>query len=249
MADCISQGVFRPPLPKHLIFDEDRQIIEAFGISIEPDCDGKLVLFADNWCNRGAIVAEDSKDDIKLTEDDLYARCQEIIRRSNGELSWISRETAYTCTENRSDGFGGSAVFITSETVQFIATDAWLEQRKHETEIGDESQGTEVSSPSKPAVLDQVNARRGGYMNSSNQMAKEPTNEERAGRIDTVMRAYCITLEGRDFGGDEDDVKDLLADLMHFCERMEIDFEGNLRVARDNFEYERETETGISNLL
>lgn len=249
MADYISQGVFRPSIPKHLISMEDRQIIEAFGISVEPDCDDKLVLFADNWCNRGAIVAEDSKDDIKLTEDDLYARFQEIIRRSNGELSWISRETAYTCTENRSDGFGGSAVFITADTVQFIATDAWLEQRKHETEIGDENQDIEVPSLSKPAVIDQINARRGGYMSRPRQMATEPTNEERAGRIDTVMQAYCLTLEGRDFDGDEDDVKDLLADLMHFCERMEIDFEGNLRVARDNFEYEREAETVKSNVL
>lgn len=67
----------------------------------------------------------------------------------------------------------------------------------------------------------------------------EPTNEERAERIDTVMQAYCLTLDGRDFEGDEDDVRDLLADLMHFCERMEIDFEENLRIARTNFEAER----------
>lgn len=73
----------------------------------------------------------------------------------------------------------------------------------------------------------------------------EPTNEERAERIDTVMQAYCLTLDGRDFEGDEDDVKDLLTDLMHFCERMEIDFEENLRVARDNYEHEREAQTGI----
>jgi len=57
----------------------------------------------------------------------------------------------------------------------------------------------------------------------------------------------CLTLEGRDFDGDEDDVKDLLADLMHFCERMEIDFEENLRVARDNYEHERESAIGILN--
>lgn len=68
----------------------------------------------------------------------------------------------------------------------------------------------------------------------------EPTNEVRASRIDTVMQAYCQVLEGRDFDGDEDDVKDLLADLMHFCERDLIDFDDNLRVARDNYEHERE---------
>jgi hypothetical protein len=72
----------------------------------------------------------------------------------------------------------------------------------------------------------------------------EPTNEERADRINTVMQAYCLTLESRDFDGDEDDVKDMLTDLMHFCERMEIDFEENLRVARNNFEHERNAENG-----
>lgn len=77
----------------------------------------------------------------------------------------------------------------------------------------------------------------------------EPTNEERADRIDTVMQAYCLTLEGRDFDGDEDDVKDLLADLMHFCERMEIDFEENLRVARNNYEHERHAKNGTQNTI
>lgn len=67
----------------------------------------------------------------------------------------------------------------------------------------------------------------------------EPSNEERAGRIDTVMQSYCLELEERDFNGDEDDVMDLLTDLMHFCERMEIDFEENLRVARENYDHER----------
>lgn len=82
-------------------------------------------------------------------------------------------------------------------------------------------------------------------MSSQRRITDEPTNEERAERIDTVMQAYCLTLVGRDFEGDEDDVKGLLTDLMHFCERMEIDFEGNLRVARDKYEHEREAETGI----
>jgi len=68
----------------------------------------------------------------------------------------------------------------------------------------------------------------------------EPTNEERADRIDSVMQAYCNNLNSRDWEGDEDDVKDMLADLMHFCERMEINFEENLRIARDNYEHEKE---------
>ena len=86
-------------------------------------------------------------------------------------------------------------------------------------------------------------------MNQLDPQTDEPTNEERANRIDTVMQAYCLTLESRDFEGDEDDVKDLLTDLMHFCERMEIDFEENLRVARDNYEHERHAESGTPDHL
>ena len=67
----------------------------------------------------------------------------------------------------------------------------------------------------------------------------EPTNQERADRIDSVMQAYCLGLEGCDWDGDEDDVRDLLADMMHFCQRMEIDFEANLVVARNNYEAEK----------
>lgn len=81
-------------------------------------------------------------------------------------------------------------------------------------------------------------------MSPLDQQTDEPTNEERAGRIDTVMQAYCLTLQSRDFDVDEDDVKDLLTDLMHFCERMEIDFEENLRVARNNYTHERLAEQG-----
>jgi hypothetical protein len=239
MADYISQGVFQPTFPKHLISNEDRRIIEAFGISIEPDGDGKLLLFVNDWCNRGVIGTDDSKDGIELDEDDLYSRLQMIIRRSNGELTWISRETAYTCTGNKPDGFGGSAVFITADDVQVLATDSWLEQRKHEVENRDVSQDAEDPPPSKTERFRSSECEGGGYISPSSHLAQEPTNEERAERIDKVMQAYCLALEGWYFYGDEDDIKDLLTDLMHFCERMDIDFEGNLRVARDNYEHER----------
>jgi len=190
MADYISQGVFQPSIPKHLISDEDRRIIEAFGISIEPDGDGKLLLFAADWCTRGDIGADDSKDDIDLDEDALYSCLQTIILRSNGELTWISRETAYTCTKNMPDGFGGSAVFITADDVQFLATDSWLEQKKHEVENRNVSSDAEDLLPSQSGSFSSSEWKKGGYMSPSSQMAQEPTNEERASRIDTVMRAY-----------------------------------------------------------
>jgi len=77
-------------------------------------------------------------------------------------------------------------------------------------------------------------------------MAKVPTNEDRADRIDTLMQAYCQVLGGRDFEDDEDDFTNLLVDMMHFCERKRIDFEGNLRVARKDYLYDREMDAPVS---
>lgn len=150
MADYISQGAFQPSIPKHLITEEDRRIIEAFGISIDQDGEDKLFLFADDWCNHGVIDAENPKDDIELEEEELYSCLQAIIRRSNGELTWISRENAYTCTRNRPDGFGGSAVFVTADDVQYLGTCSWLEQKKHEAE----TRGSGPKPPIMCVVLD-----------------------------------------------------------------------------------------------
>lgn len=137
MTDYLSQSIFQPSIPKQLITDEDRRFFDAFSISIVPDGDDKVYLYAEDWCTAGVLPGEDPKDDIELSEDDLYDRFQEIIRRSNGELPWILKESSYSCSRMRPDGFGGSAVFITADDVQFCSTSCWLEQRKHETETGD----------------------------------------------------------------------------------------------------------------
>jgi len=136
MADYISQGAFQPSIPKHLITEEDLKILDAFRLTIMPEGDEKLSLFADDWCTAGYVENDDGEES-ELSEDDLYACLQGVIRRSNGEILWISKETAYTCTHNRADGFGGSAVFITADDVQFFGTSPWLEQRIHEAETGD----------------------------------------------------------------------------------------------------------------
>jgi hypothetical protein len=135
MADYISQGAFQPSIPKHLITEEDLKVFNAFGLTITPDGEDKMSLFADDWCTAGYVENDDGKES-ELSEDDLYACLQGIIRRSNGELPWISKETAYTCTRNLSDGFGGSAAFVTADDVQFFGTSSWLEQRIHEAETG-----------------------------------------------------------------------------------------------------------------
>lgn len=127
MADYCCQAVFQPNIPKHLINDEQRRIIEAFSITIEPDGDN-LYLYADDWCTN-AHLTDDNGTEKDLDEDDLFDCFQEIIRCSNGELKWISKEQAYTCSQMKPDGFGGGALFITADDVQYVSTSGWLEQQ------------------------------------------------------------------------------------------------------------------------
>jgi len=146
MADYISAGAFNPSIPKHLITQEDQEIFDAFGIITYPEGEDKVFLFADDWCTTGYIQNGDGGER-ELSEDDLYECLKGIIRRSNGELPWISRETAYTCSKNRGDGFGGSAIFITADDVQWFGTSSWLEQRITEAETGDTGPHSEEPEP------------------------------------------------------------------------------------------------------
>lgn len=153
MADYYSQAVFQPSIPKHLITYEDRRFIEAFSITFEADGEDKFYLYADEWCCNGYLDPEESGgEEIELTEDDLLNRFQEIIRRSNGELPWISKESAYTCSKMRPDGYGGGAIFITADDIQYCFTGQWLEQRVSEAETGDIGPGTDDPPLARPVV-------------------------------------------------------------------------------------------------
>lgn len=65
--------------------------------------------------------------------------------------------------------------------------------------------------------------------------AKEPTNNKRAERAMKAVGAW----RGYEVG-DEAELRDLLTDLMHLCRRDKVDFEGQLAIARRNFQDEPE---------
>ena len=153
MADYMNQSVFQPSIPKHLINDEDRRIIEAFSITFETDGEDKFYLYADEWCCNGFLNSDEpGGKEIELGEDELFARLQEIIRRSTGELPWISKESAYTCSRMRPDGFGGGTVFITADDIQYCFTSQWLEERISEVESSDTGPRTNDPPSPKPIV-------------------------------------------------------------------------------------------------
>ena len=128
MSDYDSQSVFQPLIPKHLLTDKDHTILEAFSIDIIPEGDF-IYLCANGSCTSACLHSEETGGVVELEEDDLFALFQEIIARSNGELPWVSMETAHTCNKMRPDGFGGSAVFITAVDVQYTGTSGWLTEK------------------------------------------------------------------------------------------------------------------------
>lgn len=75
----------------------------------------------------------------------------------------------------------------------------------------------------------------------------EPTNTDRAARIDETMEAYRTAQTGTpNRMEDPQDLSDLLADLMHWCKREGVNFEAELTTARTNFEAEIERQAELS---
>ena len=68
-------------------------------------------------------------------------------------------------------------------------------------------------------------------------MSKDPTNEDRAARIDYVVDAYVAHVDGT---RDEADIRYILTDIMHYCDREGIDFDAELSSATDNYSEEKE---------
>jgi hypothetical protein len=66
----------------------------------------------------------------------------------------------------------------------------------------------------------------------------EPTNADRAERgARTLLDFYAF-----EYGEDESNLRDLLADLMHHADNQGLDFNNELRIARDHYEAEKEDE-------
>ena len=160
MADYYSSGPIQPMIPKRLVTEEDLDLLDAFNIKVYPEKSNNEeshYFFAPEWSG-SAYMEKDGKD-IELSEDDIFACFQKIIRRSNGEIPWVSLELGYSCSKDRPDGYGGYAVFITADDVQYSSTSQWLEQRISEAETGDfgpqteDPTGTTSTTDQAPPIL------------------------------------------------------------------------------------------------
>ena len=169
MANCYTNSVIQPEIPAHLLTKFHLVILDAFQVSVdEITRDGIQTrylyseggFYFSEWdhdftdedfasCSP-ALLELFKKEEAAIEEDDLFAMFQELIKSSNGELTWISIESGYDCDEMQPDGFGGSAAFITADDIQWTSTSQWLEQRIGEAESGDAGPHTEDLEASAP---------------------------------------------------------------------------------------------------
>lgn len=67
----------------------------------------------------------------------------------------------------------------------------------------------------------------------------EPTNADRAERINRILPIYKREMLGESGTPDDGTVSDLLADLRHYCDREDLDFAVLDRVAYVNYTEEK----------
>ena len=127
--DYFSKAAFQPLIPAKLITAEDKLIFGAFNITLTPEGESFSLFSSDRQTSADL-------NDTELTEDDLFDALQGIIRRSNGELPWVSMEDSLLCSKNCPDGFGGQAVFLTADNLLYTSTAQWLEQQIGQLENG-----------------------------------------------------------------------------------------------------------------
>ncbi len=151
MADYYTQTVIHQEIPQHLIAPFERLLLAEIFESDERDgssyyyasenpndfitLDRKAVEDTLSTCRvrsrvRSALTeallkSDPGQDsfDFDLTSTAGYTTIlQDIVRRSKGELPYLTIATAYTCSKMRPDGFGGGAIIITPYRVSYNST-------------------------------------------------------------------------------------------------------------------------------
>jgi len=156
MANNFAQGTFEPLIPADLLTDSDKNLLEALGVSVDQTKEGFLYLYNENFATSARIINPEDGTVKEIGEDDLHKMFQNLIKRSEGRLQWVSHEQAYTNDKMRRGEFGGSSVFITADDIQWNSTSSWLERRIHEVESGNFGPDTDDTPSAPPATNEEI---------------------------------------------------------------------------------------------
>lgn len=136
MTNYSTISVIQPELPKKLCSEAEIEFLTMYGFdAFLSENSDKIYFSAKEYQATGY-----DEEDVEHDEDELDTLLQAIIKSSNGEIPWITIESAFICDKLHPDGFGGSAIFITAHDVRYISTSGWIEQHIAEFETGDGSE-------------------------------------------------------------------------------------------------------------
>ncbi len=188
MAINHAQGTFEPQIPFNLFTKNDLDLLKALSVSMDNyGDDGLAYLYNEDYCTTGYIDIDGVQKEV--TEDNLYKMLQEVIKRSNGDLKYITHEQAYTCDSMRRGEFGGSAVIITSDDIQYDGTSSWLERRITEVETGDFGPDTDDMPSAPPATQEEVNEALRDLITASNLVIQRWESGNLAEAVNNLMFA------------------------------------------------------------
>ena len=128
MSDNYSQATYSPFIPGRFVSEEDLEFITSFGVCWEREGEEDYYFFEPEYCTTG-YTHDSAGNEVEHEEEELLERFQQIVKRANGELPWITRETAYSCSKMQPGYFGGSAVFITADDIKYSGTSDWLRDK------------------------------------------------------------------------------------------------------------------------
>jgi len=142
MADYYTKAVIQPNIPEGFVTEKEMELLKTVDMTPERTHDGKLYFYTDSyaggfWSVPRKLAAEvfgkklpgDPEEEVEMNEDDLFNLFQGIVRRSNGELPYVTISAACLCSRMLSDGFGGFAVFIAADRVKWVSTVQWLHRQ------------------------------------------------------------------------------------------------------------------------
>lgn len=153
MADYYTSMVVKPMIPDGLFTEAELSIMASFNIESAPEVENTIYLYAEEY--RASGYNEDTLEE--YDEDFLITLIQGVIQRSGGKLLWVAFEMSYFCSKMRSDGFGGAAVFITADKVEWLSTDQWLMDKQARLD-------KPAPGPREMTPEEQDTANRLGYM-------------------------------------------------------------------------------------
>jgi hypothetical protein len=141
MANNYTQGTIEPKIPEALLGEERLATLDWLRVSAEYDQGSKsFYLYNDEG------IGGETEEGEELDEQDLYLLLQAVIKESKTSLlveqhiNYFIHNQAHYCSKMRPGEFGGSAVFITANKIEYMSTYDWAYAKVNKLRIKMEKQ-------------------------------------------------------------------------------------------------------------